>query len=89
MQDPELLPELAEEFRDYAKRGGQVFISTNSPDFLNALTLNEIYCLKKIDGFTTIARASDSEVLRSLYDAGDLPGYLWNQGLFEGINNVQ
>lgn len=44
---PELLPPLAEEFRDYARRGGQVFISTHSPDFLNALTLEEIFCLRK------------------------------------------
>lgn len=83
---PELLPELAEEFRDYAERGGQVFISTHSPDFLNALTLDEIYCLRKEQGFTTITRASESATLRALYDAGDLPGYLWKQGLFEGLN---
>lgn len=83
---PELLPELAEEFRAYARRGGQVFISTHSPDFLNALKLEEVYCLKKEKGFTTITRASDSENLRSLYEAGDLPGYLWKQGLFEGVN---
>ncbi|MFT4249300.1 MAG: AAA family ATPase [Pseudomonas sp.] len=83
---PELLPELAEEFRDYARRGGQVFISTHSPDFLNALTLDEIYCLRKERGFTTVTRASSSENLRALYEAGDLPGYLWKQGLFEGLN---
>jgi predicted ATPase len=83
---PKLLAELAEEFRDYARRGGQVFISTHSPDFLNALQLDEIYCLQKEQGFTTIRRASDSENLRALFDAGDLPGYLWKQGLFEGVN---
>jgi predicted ATPase len=83
---PELLPELAEEFRDYARRGGQVFISSHSPDFLNALTLEEIYCLRKDNGFTQASRASDSENLRSLFEAGDLPGYLWKQGLFEGLN---
>ena len=83
---PELLPELAEEFRAYARRGGQVFVSTHSPDFLNALQLDEIYCLKKENGFTTITHASDSENLRALVDAGDLPGYLWKQGLFEGLN---
>lgn len=83
---PELLPELAEEFRDYARRGGQVFISTHSPDFLNALKLDEIFCLRKEHGFTTISRASDSETLQALVDAGDLPGYLWKQGLFEGLN---
>ena len=83
---PELLSELAEEFRDYARRGGQVFISSHSPDFLNALTLDEIYCLKKEQGFSTVSRACESENLRALFEAGDLPGYLWKQGLFEGVN---
>ena len=83
---PELLPELAEEFRDYARRGGQVFISSHSPDFLNALTLAEIYCLRKERGFTQVTCANDSENLKALFDAGDLPGYLWKQGLFEGLN---
>ncbi len=83
---PELLPELAEEFRAYAQRGGQVFVSTHSPDFLNALQLDEIYCLKKEGGFTTITHASESANLRALVEAGDLPGYLWKQGLFEELN---
>ncbi len=83
---PELLPELAEEFRSYARRGGQVFISTHSPDFLNALNLEEIYCLRKVDGFTQISRAVDSANLRALVEAGDLPGWLWKQGLLEGLN---
>ena len=83
---PELLPELAEEFRDYARRGGQVFISSHSPDFLNALRLEEIYCLRKVKGFTHVSRAVDSANLRALVDAGDLPGWLWKQGLLEGLN---
>ena len=81
---PELLTELAEEFRDYARRGGQVFVSTHSPDFLNGLELNEIFWLAKKDGFTTVKRASEDELLRSLFAGGDLPGALWKQGLFEG-----
>ncbi len=40
---PELLYELVEEFRDYARRGGQVFVSTHSPEFLNGANLEEIY----------------------------------------------
>lgn len=40
---PSLLHELAEEFRDYARRGGQVFVSTHSPDFLNAVNLDEVF----------------------------------------------
>lgn len=83
---PELLPELAEEFRQYAQRGGQVFISSHSPDFLNALSLEEIFCLRKEGGFSKISHASDAPNLVSLYEAGDLPGYLWKQGLFEGLN---
>jgi len=81
---PELMQELAEEFRDYARRGGQVFVSTHSPDFLNGVRLDEIYWLVKREGFTTVRRASDDENLRSLVEAGDLPGALWRQGLFEG-----
>ena len=77
---------MAEEFRDYALRGGQVFISSHSPDFLNALALSEIYCLRKAAGFTQITKVSDSETLVALNEAGDLPGYLWKQGLFEGLN---
>ena len=80
---PDLLQELAQEFRSYAQRGGQVFVSTHSPDFLNGTELNEIYWLVKQNGFSTIKRASDSELLRSL-SASSLPGYLWSHNLFEG-----
>ncbi|MFP7756146.1 AAA family ATPase [Thermodesulfobacteriota bacterium B35] len=81
---PELLRELIEEFRSYARRGGQVFVSTHSPDFLNGARLEEIYWLEKQEGFTRIRRASDVELLRNLVAEGDLPGALWRQGLFEG-----
>ncbi|TAK54306.1 MAG: chromosome segregation protein SMC [Gammaproteobacteria bacterium] len=81
---PELLHELVEEFRDYARRGGQVFVSTHSPEFLNGARLDEIYWLVKEQGFTTVRRASESELLRNLVEQGDLPGTLWKQGLFEG-----
>ena len=81
---PELLRELAEEFRDYARRGGQVFVATHSPDFLNGADLKEIFWLVKENGFTTVRSASESEMLRNLVREGDLPGALWKQGLFEG-----
>ncbi len=82
---PELLLELVEEFREYARRGGQVFVSTHSPDFLNGAKLDEIYWLVKDDGFTTARRASESPTLQNLFNEGDLPGMLWKQGLFEGV----
>jgi predicted ATPase len=81
---PELLQELGEEFRDYARRGGQVFVSTHSPEFLNGLSLDEIYWLAKKGGFTTIHRCADSDVLKRLIQEGDFPGALWRQGVFKG-----
>ena len=81
---PGLLRELAEEFRDYARRGGQVLVSTHSPEFLNGAKLDEIYWLVKKDGFATVQRASESKLLCDLYAEGDLPGALWKQRLFEG-----
>jgi predicted ATPase len=53
---PTLLWELAEEFRAYAQRGGQVFVSTHSPDFLNAVNLEEVFWLTKRDGCTQIMK---------------------------------
>lgn len=82
---PELLHELIEEFRDYSRRGGQVFVSTHSPDFLDGARLDEVFLLTKKDGFTTIKRASESALLKNLVAEGDLPGALWRQGLFEGV----
>ncbi|MGB3136631.1 MAG: AAA family ATPase [Nodosilinea sp.] len=82
---PSLLSELAEEFASYAHRGGQVFVSTHSPDFLNAVPLNSIFWLTKAQGITQIFRASNSEVLTNLVKAGNLPGYLWNHNWFEGV----
>ena len=78
---PQVLAELAEEFRMYSEEGGQVFISTHSPDFLNAVRLEELFCLVKKDGYTQIYKASDSKLIRELYEAGDLLGELWRQGL--------
>ena len=83
---PSLLSELIEEFRDYARRGGQAFVSTHSPDFLSGAKLGEIYWLQKVDGFSVVRRGSDSQLLRDLVEEGDLPGALWKQRLFEGAD---
>jgi predicted ATPase len=81
---PELLRQLAEEFREYSHKGGQVFISTHSPDFVNALELEELFWLTKKDGYTLINRAKDDEIVKSLVEAGDHLGYLWNEKYFKG-----
>ena len=83
---PSLLWDLAEEFRAYAVRGGQVFVTTHSPDFLNAVGLDEVFWLVKRDGYTRVQRARDDEQLKAYMAEGDQMGYLWKQGLFEGAH---
>ncbi|MDK2941785.1 MAG: hypothetical protein PWP56_1298 [Acetobacterium sp.] len=82
---PQLLSELAEEFRLYSVNEGQVFISTHSPDFLDAVELDELYCLVKNNGFTEIKKASNNDLIKSLFESGDLLGDLWRQGLLEKV----
>jgi len=81
---PELLLELAEEFREYSRMGGQVFISTHSPDFVNALRPEELFWLKKEKGNTTITKASDNAEIVLLYREGDRLGWLWREGYMKG-----
>jgi len=83
---PKLLTELAEEFRSYAQRGGQVFISTHSPDFLNACNLDEVFWLAKDRGYTVVRRASEDEQVSAYMTDGDKMGYLWKQGFFGGVD---
>lgn len=83
---PSLLEELAEEFRNYANKGGQVLVSTHSPDFLNAARLEEVFWLVKNNGYTVIKRASDDKQITAYMNDGDKMGYLWKQGLFQGVN---
>lgn len=83
---PSLLEELAEEFRNYANKGGQVLVSTHSPDFLNAARLGEVFWLVKKDGYTEIRRAADDKQITAYMNDGDKMGYLWKQGLFQGVN---
>ena len=85
---PTLLWELAEEFRSYTHRGGQVFVSTHSPDFLNAAELNEVFWLQKEGGYTKIRRAREDKQVAAYMREGDQMGYLWKQGFFEGADPV-
>jgi predicted ATPase len=83
---PKLMAELAEEFRLYARHGGQVLVSTHSPDFLNALQLEEVCWLVKKAGATEIFRAKDDPQLAAYMADGDQMGYLWKQGFFTGAD---
>lgn len=76
-----LLESLAQEFRAHAsgkKHAPQIFVTTHQPYFVDALSPEEVWILEKGgDGFSTIRRVSDLEVVRNLV-AEDLPlGGLW------------
>ncbi len=81
-----LLEELAEEFRSYANRGGQVFVSTHSPDFLNSAELDEVFLMAKKSGYTVVQRAKDNEDIASFMKNGAKMGHLWREGLFKGVD---
>ena len=81
---PTLLDELFDEFRMYAKKGGQVFVTSHSPDLINGATPQEVFWLQKENGFTIIKRASDDPMIMTLYDEGEQLGYLWKQNFFSG-----
>jgi predicted ATPase len=82
---PHLMRELAEEFRLYAQggTGRQVFVTSHSPDFINALEPHELYWLEKKSGMTKIHRASENSQIVALYDEGDHLGQLWRQQLLQ------
>jgi predicted ATPase len=76
-----LLETLAKEFREHAtgrKGGSQVFITTHQPYFVDALDPNEVWILEKgTDGFSTIRRASENELVKNMVAEGLPLGGLW------------
>lgn len=78
---PQLLESLASEFRKYAsdpKSKSQIFVTTHEPNFVDALSPDEMWVLKKgKDGFSQIKRASSFPHVKQLYEQ-ELPlGGLW------------
>ena len=80
---PRLLGTLVEELHDYAMRGGQVFVSTHSPDVLNHVEPEEAFLLEKRQGKTAIHLLADNRQIKELFEEGDKLGWLWNQDLLE------
>ena len=76
-----LLEVLAAEFRAHAtgqKDSPQIFITTHQPYFVDALSPEETWILEKqVDGFSTIRRASDDEVVKAMVEEGLPLGGLW------------
>lgn len=82
---PDLLLQLCEEIREYSDRGGQVFVSTHSPDFVNGLQLEELYFLVKDNGFSNIKAGKEDSLVKELAKDNQL-GWLWRNHYIKGAN---
>lgn len=76
-----LLESLAQEFRTHAtgkKNAPQIFVTTHQPYFVDALSPEEVWILEKgQDGFSTIRRVSDLDMVKNLVAEGLPLGGLW------------
>lgn len=82
---PDLLLQLCEEIREYAERGGQVLVSSHSPDFVNGVRVEELFFLVKKDGFSEIRSAFEDETVKELAKENQL-GWLWRNNYINGAN---
>ena len=80
------LTNLATEMRANVGKGfsKQIFVTTHSPFFVNALAPEDVWVLKKgADGFSTVKRASEFQFVKNLYEE-DIPmGDLWYSKYFD------
>lgn len=79
------LTELAYEMRKNVGSGfsKQLFITTHSPFFVNALSPEDVWVLKKeTDGFSTIRKASEYEFVKEMSEEDVLLGDLWYSKYF-------
>lgn len=76
-----LLESLAQEFRSHAtgkKNAPQIFVTTHQPYFVDALSPEEVWILEKgADGYSTIRRVSELEMVKNLVAEGLPLGGLW------------
>lgn len=82
---PDLLLQLCEEIREYSERGGQVFVSSHSPDFVNGVNLRELFFIEKVNGYSIIKAAKDNELVKELSKENGL-GWLWRNNYINGAN---
>lgn len=74
-----LLAPLAQAMRQRAKAGGpQTFVTTHSPQFVDALTPQEVWVIQKdVRGFARIQGAAESATVRNLFEQGISLGNIW------------
>lgn len=84
----QLLQPLAQQMKNSAMKGGpQLFVTTHSPFFVDALTPKEVWIIAKgTDGFARVSRAADHDTIPELFGEGIPLGSLWFSNHFGGIN---
>jgi predicted ATPase len=81
----QLLADLAQEFKAFASkaRGPQVIITTHAPNFVDALTPEEVWILSRDkDGFSQLNSAANIPGVREMFDEGIPMGNLWYSNHF-------
>jgi predicted ATPase len=80
---PKLLSDLAEECKE-ATAKTQIFISTHSPYFVDAVKPKELWVLDRDDnGYTIAKKVSDMQGIIQFYEKGSSTGQLWMENFFE------
>jgi predicted ATPase len=76
-----LLEELAREFRRHAEKSKgkiQIFLTTHSPYFVDALSPKQVYLMEKDEkGHTQVKRTADMQAIKALEEEGIPLGSLW------------
>ncbi len=79
------LPDLAGDLAESASKGRQIFVTTHSPYFVNALFPKDVWVLSRgSDGFAQIRRASDFPSVNELFEEEIPLGDLWHNEYLEG-----
>lgn len=61
----------------------QLFVTTHSPFFVNALSPNQVWVLEKdTDGFSSVKQAASYDFVKELVDEGAFMGDLWYSKYF-------
>jgi len=79
------MSDLAVEMKNSVKNAfsKQLFITTHSPFFVNALAPDDVWVLQnETDGFSMMKRASDYEMVKEMVNEGVLLGDLWYSNYF-------
>ncbi len=79
------LADLAMEMKKNVGNGfsKQLFVTTHSPFFVNALNPEQVWILEKKDGFSTAKRASEYRFVKELVEEGATIGDLWYSKYFD------